>query len=75
MVSIETISSKVFTTEVVGSDGARAKLRHEQNGFCLMFGPAGGFLTPNMSDVRSPLVVQLHGGGVEDWAGRRGIRD
>ena len=56
----------VFTTEVVGSDGARAKLRHEQSGFCLMFGPSGGFLTPNVSDVRSPLVVVLHGGGVEE---------
>ena len=51
----------VFTSEVVGSDGARARLRHEQNGYALMFGPAGGFLTPNMADVRSPLVVVLHG--------------
>ena len=56
----------IFTSDVVGSDGARAKLRHEQNGYALMFGPAGGFLTPNMSDVRSPLVVTLHGGGVEE---------
>ena len=29
-----------LTTEVVGSDGARAKLRHEQNGFGLRFGAA-----------------------------------
>ena len=57
---------QIFTTDVVGSDGARAKLRHEQNGFVLMFGPSGGFLTPNMADVRSPLVVKLHGGGVEE---------
>ena len=57
---------QVFTSQVVGSDGARAKLRHEQNGYALMFGPSGGFLTPNMSDVRSPLVVTLHGGGVEE---------
>ena len=28
----------VFTTDVVGTDGARARLRHEQNGFCLAFG-------------------------------------
>ena len=56
----------VFTTDVVGSDGARAKLRHEQSGFCLMFGPSGGFLTPNVSDVRNPLVVVLHGGGIEE---------
>ena len=53
----------VFATEVVGSDGARARLRHEQNGFGLAFGPSGGFLTPNFADVRSPLVVVLHGGG------------
>ena len=36
----------VCTTEVVGSDGARAKLRHEQNGFALAFGAAGGFSLP-----------------------------
>ena len=53
----------VFTSEVIGSDGARARLRYEQNGLGLEFGPAGGFLTPNMADVRSPLVVVLHGGG------------
>ena len=56
----------VFTSEVIGSDGARALLRHEQNGFALMFGSAGGFLTPHMADVRSPLVVTLHGGGLEE---------
>jgi len=56
----------VFTTEVVGSDGARARLRHEQNGFGLAFGPSSGFLTPNFTDVRSPLVVLLHGGGVQE---------
>ena len=57
---------QIFTSEVVGSDGARAKLRHEQSGFLLAFGQSGGFLTPNMADVRSPLVVTLHGGGVEE---------
>ena len=51
----------VFTSDVIGSDGARARLRHEQNGYALMFGAAGGFLTPNMADVRSPLMVLLHG--------------
>ena len=56
----------VFTTDVVGSDGARARLRHEQNGFGLAFGAAGGFLTPNMNDVRNPLVVVLNGGGKEE---------
>jgi len=56
----------VFTTEVVGSDGARARLRHEQNGYGLAFGPSSGFLTPNFTDVRSPLVVLLHGGGLEE---------
>ena len=56
----------VFTTEVVGTDGARARLRHEENGFVLAFGPSSGFLTPNFTDVRSPLVVCLHGGGVQE---------
>ena len=56
----------VFTTEVVGSDGARARLRHEQNGYGLAFGPSCGFLTPNFADVRSPLVVLLHGGGLQE---------
>ncbi len=30
----------VFASEVIGSDGARAKLRHEPNGYALMFGSA-----------------------------------
>ena len=56
----------VFTADVCGSDGARAKLRHEQNGYALMFGAAGGFLTPNVADTRSPLVVHIHGAGGEE---------
>ena len=31
-----------------------------------MFGGSGAFLTPNMSDVRNPIVVLLHGGGMEE---------
>lgn len=57
---------RIFTSDVVGSDGARAQLRHEQNGFSLKFGPSGAFVTPNLADVRSPVVVLLHGGGVEE---------
>ena len=56
----------VFTTDVVGTDGARARLRHEQNGFGLAYDPSSGFLTPNFTYVRSPLVVLLHGGGVQE---------
>ena len=56
----------VFTSDVIGSDGARARLRHEQNGYALMFGGAGGFLTPNMADVRSPILVHIHGAGGEE---------
>ena len=56
----------IFTSEVVGTDGARAKLRHEENGFALAFGQSSGFLTPNFADVRSPLVVVLHGGGEKE---------
>ena len=29
---------QIFTSDVVGSDGARAQLRHEQDGFNLKFG-------------------------------------
>ncbi|CAK0853503.1 unnamed protein product [Prorocentrum cordatum] len=53
----------VFTAEVLGSDGARAKLRHEQNGFALVFGGAGGFPTPNVADARSPILLALHSAG------------
>ena len=42
----------LFTAEVIGSDGARARLRHEQNGYALMFGESKGFITPNVPDVR-----------------------
>ena len=42
----------VFTSGVLGSDGARARLRHEQNGYALMFGASGAFLTPNLADTR-----------------------
>ena len=56
----------VFTIDVLGSDGARIKLRHEQNGYALMFGSAGGFLTPNVADTRSPIVVCLHGSGGDE---------
>ena len=31
-----------------------------------MFGAVGGFLTPNVADTRSPLVVHLHGAGGEE---------
>ena len=53
----------------MGSDGARARLRHEQNGYSLMFGSPGGFLTPNVADTRSPLLLMLHrAGGDERYA-------
>ena len=57
---------RVFSTDVVSSDRVRARLRHEQNGHGLAFGPSCGFLTPNFADVRSPLVVLLHGGGLQE---------
>ncbi len=50
----------LFSAEVVGSDGARQRLRHEQMGDMLRFGPIGGFLTPNVADTRHPIVVMLH---------------
>ena len=51
-----------FSSEVVGSDGARQSLRHEQGGGMLRFGGLGGFLTANVADTRHPIVVKLHAG-------------
>ena len=56
----------VFTTDICGSDGARVRLRHEQNGYTLMFGGAGAFLTPNVADTRSPLMVVIHNAGKQE---------
>ena len=53
----------VPTSDGLGSDGTRARLRYEQNSYALMFGASGGFLTPNVADTRSPLMVHLHGAG------------
>ena len=39
-----------FSSEVVGTDGARQQLRHEQNRDMLRFGGIGGFLTANVAD-------------------------
>ena len=50
----------LFSSDVVGSDGARQQLRHEQTGDMLRFGGIGGFLTPNVADTRHPIVVVLH---------------
>ena len=49
-----------FSSEVVGTDGARQQLRHEQNGDMLRFGGIGGFLTANIADTRHPILVTLH---------------
>lgn len=53
-----------FSSEVVGSDGARQQLRHEQSGAMLLRGGIDGFLTPNVADVRNPFMVTLHAGCV-----------
>ena len=53
-----------FSSEIVGSDGARQQLRHEQSGAMLLHGGIDGFLTPNVADVRNPLMVVLHAGCV-----------
>ena len=53
-----------FSSEIVGSDGARQQLRHEQSGAMLLRGGIDGFLTPNVADVRNPLMVVLHAGCV-----------
>ena len=63
----------IFSCEVIGSDGARQQLRHEQMGDMLRYGPIGGFMTANVADTRSPIVVLLHAdvqngtmGGLDD---------
>ena len=62
-----------FTSEVIGTDGARQKLRHEQMGDMLRFGAVGGFLTPNVADTRRPLMVVIHAGVLNGTPG--GLRD
>ena len=62
-----------FTSEVIGTDGARQKLRHEQMGDMLRFGAVGGFLTPNVADTRRPLMVVLHAGVLNGTTG--GLND
>jgi hypothetical protein len=58
-----------FSSEVVGSDGARQQLRHEQMGDMLRFGGIGGWLTANVADTRHPLVVLLHAGVLNNTSG------
>ncbi|CAK0851590.1 unnamed protein product, partial [Prorocentrum cordatum] len=58
-----------FSSDVVGSEGARQQLRHEQMGDMLRFGGIGGFLTPNVADTRNPLVVILHAGSLNHTSG------
>ena len=50
----------LMSDNVVGTDAARAKARHEQNGLTLWFGEIQFFVTPNLADVRHPLMVKLH---------------
>ena len=59
----------LFSSEVVGSDGARQQLRHEQTGDMLRFGGIGGFLTANVADTRHPIVVLLHAGALNHTDG------
>ena len=53
-------------TNVVGTDSARARLPREQNALLSCIRRCGRFLAPSLADARSPLVVKLHGGGVEE---------
>ncbi|CAK0816743.1 unnamed protein product, partial [Prorocentrum cordatum] len=62
-----------FSSDVVGSEGARQQLRHEQMGDMLRFGGIGGFLAPNVADTRNPLVVVLHAGCLNHTSG--GLND
>ena len=61
-----------FTSEVIGTDGARQKLRREQMGDMVRFGAVGGFLIP-IADTRRPLMLVLHAGCLNGSAG--GLKD
>ena len=59
---------------VVGTDGARQQLRHEQTGDILRFGGLGAFLTANLADTRHPIVVLLHAGSL-NFDAKGGVDD
>jgi len=63
----------LFSGEVVGTDGARQQLRHEQMGGILRFGGLGAFVTANVADTRHPIMVVLHAGQHNGGAG--GLND
>jgi hypothetical protein len=63
----------LFSGEVVGTDGARQQLRHEQRGDILRFGGLGAFVTANVADTRHPIMVVLHAGQHNGGAG--GLND
>ena len=53
---------------VVGSNAHRTMLRHVNNSYKLLFGPPLVFVTPNVADVKSPVMWLLYRGEeVSSW--------
>ena len=53
----------LMTSHVVGSDGARVQLRHEQTAMMARFGPLGAFITMNVNDLGHPLLIEMFDSG------------
>ena len=49
-------------SNVVGSNAHRTVLRHVNNSYKLLFGPPLVFVTPNVADVKSPVMWLLYRG-------------
>ena len=49
----------LMTGHVVGTDGARIMLRHEQSGMMARYGAFGAFVTLNVNDIGNPLLIEM----------------
>ena len=56
----------VNTTDICSFDGAWVCVRYEQNGYTVMFGGVGVFLTPNIVDTRPLLMLVMHNAGKDE---------
>ena len=53
------------TASLVGSDGHRKLLQREGVAYTLRYGPALGFVTPNIADTKQPLLLIVQGVPIE----------
>ena len=51
----------IFSSDVVGSEGARVSMRYQIMGSMIRFGALSAFVTPNFNDLGHPLVLKIHG--------------